>query len=175
MDDLNKVLVDLVVENQKEWFKLKKKKAREDIVEEMFSSSIRPPKEEKRAEYSDTFKITVPYNIEKKCKEDYVEFSSSETKESLKWEDVFEQKGFQAVCIFRITGAWVSQSLKKFGYFIKLAHMQVTPSARRALTIQTYDSDTDESDDGNDDLDDLDGKVDEESEVEDVDDIDDEE
>jgi hypothetical protein len=142
--ELNDKLIDIVYKHP-EWVKCKNKKiTRGEFVDEYFSNSIRSPtvsEKNKDKDYSDTFKCSIPFDNSTGDKPHYVEFTDSETHEQLSWNDVYGQKFFHAICIIRVTGAWVSPSLRKFGYFIKLAHMQYTPGAQRTLKIQTYDSD----------------------------------
>jgi hypothetical protein len=148
--DLNDALVD-AVHKHPEWLNKPKKGSKElvsvskeELTTKQLSSSIRVSKDEEKA-YDDRFKCSIPCKDGRK--QSYVEFTDSETGKSLDWDDVNGTKMFSAICIVRITGAWVSTGLKKFGFFIKLAHMQVTPSAIKPLTIQTYDSDEESDDD----------------------------
>jgi hypothetical protein len=149
IEDLNDKLID-VVYSHLDWVKCKNKKiTRKDFADEYFSNSIKTPvltEKNKDKEYSDTFRSSIPFDNKTKDKPHYVEFTDSETNSQLEWKDVYGQKYFTAICIVRITGAWVSPSLRKFGFFIKLAHMQYTASAQRPLKIQMYDSDMSDDD-----------------------------
>lgn len=149
MEDVNNKLIDVVYAHP-EWIKCKTKKiSRQDFIDEHFCNSIRGPNMENPKnvgkDYPDTFKCKIPFDNEKNDKPGYVQFTNSETKENVSWNDLYGTKYYHAICIVRITGAWLSPSTKKFGYFIKLAHMQFTPSPQQELTIQSYDSDDPES------------------------------
>ena len=140
--ELNDKLVE-TVHKHPEWLKLKKT-SKEKLISDHLSSSIRVSKDDEEKTYDDRFKCSIPCKDGKK--QSYVEFTK-DSGETLSWDEVIGTKMFSAICIVRITGAWVSTGLKKFGFFIKVAHMQVTPSAIKPLTIQVYDSDLEDDDD----------------------------
>lgn len=158
IEKLNTKLVE-TCHGHPEWFKgkIKKGKDQDYYEEELFANSIKSPKEEYKDKYSDRFKIKIP--TKDGIVSDYVGFYTDK-KKKLTWEEVSAMKGFSAMCLFKITGAWVSPSLKKFGYFIKLVQMQVFPGESiREFSIQKYDSDSDSDDSGNESESDLDENI----------------
>jgi hypothetical protein len=167
MQSLNAKLVETCFKHP-EWLKLKnnKNKSCESYCDEYLASSIRPPKEEFKDKYADRFKISIPFDSRTGKSSDYVEFYNQD-KKRISWDDVSGMKGFSAMCLYKISGAWVSPSLKKFGYFIKLVQMQLFPNETiRGLSMLKYGSDSDSDNESEDEDDGLDEEVD--SDVQDV-------
>lgn len=167
MNDLRKVISELdhllskkCFENP-EWLKIKNNKGKtvETYMEDYLSSSIKPPKDEDREKYSDRFKISIP------CKDgrayDFIRFFDMNVSgKEINWDEFLTMKGFYARCIFKISGAWVSPSLKKFGYFVKLERLQYSPGEGLSGTsFQTYDSDSESENEGDEIEDEIDDSI----------------
>ena len=133
-------LIDLVHKNQKKWFGFKKEKSREVLVSEHLSSLIKTGKQKDDGTcYNDTVKVTVKEPVQAYLK----------TGEEMTFEELTEESMFDSICVIKITGAWVSKSLKKFGFFTKLQYVQVTPKEKQSLELvmDSEDSDDEEVED----------------------------
>lgn len=135
MQSVNDTLIDLVHKNQKVWFKWKKNKTREQLVEDHFSNPIKFGKERSdgTGNYTDLFRVSV--------KPDKLSIVTKNGG-TLEFDELVKESMYDCVCIFKITGAWVSPSLKKFGWFTRCSLIRVSPSTRTPIEFQTYDSDT---------------------------------
>ncbi len=137
-------LIDIVFKNQKKWFGFKKEKSREVIVSEHLSSLIKIGKQKDDGTcYNDTVKISVKQPVQSYLK----------SGEEMTFEELTEEIMFDSICVIKITGAWISKSLKKFGFFTKLQYVQVTPKERQSLelVVDSEDSDSEEVEDLDDD------------------------
>ena len=134
-------LVDLVHKNQKKWFGFKKIKTKEDLISEHLSSLIKTGKQKDDGDkYNDTVKITVKEPVQAYLK----------SGEEMTFKELTDEQMFDSVCIVKVTGFWISKSLKKFGAFTKLQYIQVTPKERQTMNL-VFDSDDSDNEDLDDD------------------------
>jgi len=139
---LNKKLVDFMYKRPD----LLKTRVRpiEEYEDDHFASPIRKSSNEK---YNDTFKVSIPYNQETQAAYDNIEFtlSKADNYKKLTWGEITNEKSFTAKCIVKITGVWISPSLKKFGFFLKLDKARIEKYTKQPATYFIEDDSDDDN------------------------------
>ena len=134
IEQLESSLVDFATENQKELFGSKKAKSR-DSIEGQLSSLIKHGKEKKDSDES--YASTVKFNIK-----DYAQ--CTQEGEVMAFKDLIGERNFKALVVFKITGAWFSKPLSKFGFFADVKLIDIEKIEHTPMVIQSYDSDSDD-------------------------------
>jgi len=128
LQEFDKCLITSAMENSQTWFK--KKYTSEDVVEALYTPSIKYPKDKATGEVTDkyppTFKIGLPF------RDDRFECEVYDKNKTLVDLNSIETKGSRISAIIRCMGVWIAGG--KFGCSFKVVQMRVSPPA----TIKGY-------------------------------------
>lgn len=128
LQELDNTLVKAGLENCQTWFK--KKYASLDVVEALFTPTIKFAKDKATGEVTDkyppTFKINVPF------RDNHFDCEVYDRNKNMVDLNAVETKGAKVSAIIRCTGIWIAGS--KFGCSFKVLQMRVSPPA----TIKSY-------------------------------------
>lgn len=128
LQEFDKLLVKSALDNCQSWFK--KKYASEDVVEALFTPSVKHAKDKATGEITDkyppTFKIGLPYRDGRFDCEVYDKSKNLVDLNSI------ETKGSKISAIVRCMGIWIAGG--KFGCSFKVVQMRVSPPS----TIKGY-------------------------------------
>lgn len=102
---------------------------------------FKPKKDKPDVVYSDTFRISIPWDYEKDTPRQSVEFYN-EMGEECEWTEI--TPGCEIVALFSINGVWCSPGISKYGASVKLVQCQIfKPKKIKGFNIK-YDKDSDD-------------------------------
>lgn len=147
MQDFDKTLVKAGLDNSQQWFK--KKYASLDVVEALYTPTIKFAKDKSTGDITDkyppTFKINIPF---RDGQFDCEVFDKSKNMIDL---NEVETKGAKVSAIIRCTGIWIAGS--KYGCSFKLMQMRVNPpSTIKGYAFKDLDEKVDQVEDEDDEV-----------------------
>lgn len=145
------------------------------LIRKGYKSRLRKAKNTADTDFSDTMRLDIPWDKEKKQPRDYVQFYD-ENNERIDWSTVYDSRnGSEIVCLFEISQVWSSTSNNTFGVTAKLIQMKMFRSAStgkvNGFQIQTETEPDDEVESNGDSIDQDAEEVEVEVEVDDIDDV----
>ncbi len=157
IEGINTKVVSEAGKHSKEWLG---EEYTPDFLKVMFKSSI---KKSKKENYSDMFRISIPFNKENTDPRSDVEFYD-DNHQKIEWTEV--TPGSEVVCLFVINGAWSASGTNQFGISVKLVQLQLfKPKQLRGYQIKAepeYEDMSDEDDVDEDGVESIDNDADEE-------------
>lgn len=133
------------LEHAKEW--INDDEPDEKSIRKAFSSRIKKPKE---GEYPDTYRVSVPWDQDKNCIPDRIEFYNEKAE---KVQSDYIMRGCKVVALIDINEIWTMHATGKFGITTRLFQLQVFKPKRLtgfSIKVDTVESDEEDSDYSND-------------------------
>lgn len=147
LEQFDSHIMKVGLKNAEEW--INDDEPDEKSVKKSYTAALKrfkPKKDKPDVIYSDTFKISIPWNHEQDSPYENVEFYD-ESGNLCEWTELVP--GCEIVALFSINGIWCSPGINKFGPSIKLVQCQIfKPKKIKGFNIKyDRDSDDEESDD----------------------------
>lgn len=167
IEDIDSKVIETAFQNSQAWFK--KKYSSKEVLEALYTSSVKYPKDKETGEiitkYPPTFKVNLPE------REGSFRFEAyNKNQESVNLKEI-TTKGSKFICIIQCGGVWIAGG--KFGVTWKAVQLQVTPPQTiSGFSIKNVKSDNID-DDNEEDISEVTQKLDS-TEVDDSDEDDDE-
>ena len=141
IERINTSVINKCLENCSTWLE-DEELGDERLLRKCFKSSI---KKSKKENYSDMFRISIPFNKENTAPRSNIEFYNSNAQQ-IDWTEV--KPGSEVVCLIEINGIWISPGTNQFGLSVRLVQMQVFQTKQlKGFHIQTEIDDLEDNDD----------------------------
>lgn len=153
ISQMDEKLLDVAFRNKEKWWGAKawgtkSKKTKESFEEENVYSCISYSND---PQYADTMVIGMRMETKNGNTRPKSSFFFDKNGNKMTWDEVKDLKQFYAKCSFTVSGAWISKSLKKIGFFVNLSQMQIFPgeSSNSKMNFLTYSDDEGEDEEEN--------------------------
>lgn len=110
-------IVETALENCKDWLD-----DDDHDMKTLRKAYKNPIKKSKKAEYSDMYRISVPFNRENTAPQSSVEFFDDKG-EPVSWKEI--KPGCSMICLFEVNGVWISKGMNQFGLSVRLLQAQI--------------------------------------------------
>lgn len=144
VEDFDSHITSVGLEHAEEW--INDDDPDEKTIKKAYKSALKkfkPKKGSPDSIYSDTFKISIPWDNDKDEPRSNIEFFD-EQGNTASWTDI--TPGCEVVALFAINGVWCSPGISSFGPSVKLVQLQVfKPKKIKGFNIK-YEKESDDSD-----------------------------